>query len=290
MTSAVKQASCAADAQKQARIDALKARYEALRAEGQAAGNFEAAINAAPRIAREIPAKLVQTSATVPAGWYWYGRVARGACLRLGNAQGTPGVACLIWNAVDPTERFYTCDTIKVQWTARIGRGRVLLSDMGRVLAAIVEDNCERHDVLLGVGMPRADDGSSPLISRNGTENLGIVTAKLGLEMRDMHPPLTFFAPVRCRDQHFAWDSSVSLSGTYVDLYAEMDLLVGLSNVPHPMAPMKATAQPIKIEVWRPEKPGVSNFCREATAEAERAYARTQSYLAELYVDGNGSR
>ena len=287
MTSALN-VSAAPDAQKQGRIDALRGRYEALRAEGQAPGKFEAAINAAPRIAREIPATLVQTSATVPAGWYWYGRVSRGSCLRLDNLQGSPGVACLIWNAVDPTERFYASDTIKVQWTARIGRGRVLLSDMGRVLAGIVEDNCERHDVLLGVGMPRADDGSSPLMSRNATENLGIVTSKLGLEMRDMHPPVTFFAPVRCDDQHFAWDSSVSLSGTYLDLHAEMDLLVGLSNVPHPMAPMSATAQPVKVEVWRPEKPGLSKFCGEATVEAERAYARTQSYLAELDADGNG--
>ncbi|MBA3479365.1 MAG: DUF1989 domain-containing protein, partial [Lautropia sp.] len=207
-----------ADPGRLARIAALRARYEELREAGQTPGRFEAAVAAAPRLGREIPPEFVQSRAGVPAGWYWFGRIERGTCLRIDNPQGTPGVACLFWNAADPSERFCSTDTIKVQWTARIGRGRMLLSDMGRVVASVIDDNCERHDVLIGVGRPRADDNSSPLTARDGTENLAIAATKLGLEPRDVHAPIMLFAPVTCRDQRFEWDANVRLADTYVDL------------------------------------------------------------------------
>lgn len=276
------------DRDKDARIAALRARYEALRAAGQTPGRFEAAVAAAPHVGGEINADRVRARVGVPAGWHWFGRVERGSCLRLDNAAGTPGVACLFWNAADPSERFCATDTIKVQWTARIGRGRMLLSDMGRVLASIVADNCGRHDVLLGVGQPRAEDGSSPLTSREGTENIAIAAAKLGLEQRDLHAPITFFAPVACREQRFEWDGGISLARTHVDLLAEMDLLVVVSNAPHPLAPAEAAASAVEVVHWRPRQPGLSRFCRQATEEAARAYGRTDAYIAELDGGGNG--
>ncbi len=277
------------DTDKAARIAALRARYEELRAAGQARGRFEAAVAAAPRIGRQVSTDLVKSRTNVPAGWYWFGRIERGSCLRIDNVQGTPGVACRLWNASDPSERFCATDTIKVQWTARIGRGRMLLSDMGRVMASIVDDNCERHDVLLGAGRPRADDGSSPLTARNGSENLAIAATKLGLEPRDVHAPITFFAPVTCRDQRFEWDGDVRLAGTYVDLHAEMGLLVAISNTRHPLAPHGTAARGVEVIRWRPKRFDISRFCREATAEATRAYSRTDAYMTALdrCVDGS---
>lgn len=277
-----------ADADKAARIASLRARYEELREAGHALGRFEAAVAAAPRLGRQVSTDLVQSRASVPAGWYWFGRVQRGTCLRIDNAEATPGVACLLWNASDPSERFCATDTIKVQWTARIGRGRMLLSDMGRVVASIIDDNCERHDVLLGVGRPRVDGCSSPLTTRNGTENLHIAATKLGLEPRDVHAPITFFAPVTCRDQRFEWDGDVPLADTYVDLHAEMDLLVAISNKPHPLAPPEAAARSVDVVRWRPKQFDLSRFCREATTEATRAYSRTDAYVTELDGCGDG--
>jgi urea carboxylase-associated protein 2 len=269
---------------RQARIDALRARYEALRAEGQSLGTFDAHVGAAARSPRTIARDRVRLEAELPAGWYWQGRVPAGTCLRLHNLHGTPGVACLLWNAADPSERFCATDTVKVQWTSRIGRGRLLLSDMGRVLASIVDDTCGRHDTLLGAGPPRApDDRSSPLEERNAWENLALAAAKLGLGPRDLHAPITFFAPVRCADQRFGWEPEVPLADTFVDLHAEMDLLVAVSNVPHPLAPAGVAGQSVKLSLWQPESKYVSTFCRAATAEAQRAFERTRAYL-----DGRG--
>lgn len=264
------------------RIAALRARYEALRAEGQSIDAFAARIAAAPRIARTLPEGSVRLRTSIPAGWYWYGRVSAGTCIRLDNAQGTPGLACLFWNAADPSERFCMTDTIKVQWTAALGRGRLLLSDMGRVLTSIVEDTCGHHDVLLGAGAPRLDAGSSPLVSRNGHENLVLALAKLGLDLRDLHAPVTFFAPVRCdAAQRFVWEDGIALEG-HVDLHAEMDLMVAVSNVAHPLAPAQRVARASELVLWKPEAADIAGFCREATGEARRAYARTRAYLDEL--------
>jgi uncharacterized protein YcgI (DUF1989 family) len=265
---------------KQAAIAALRARYEALRSEGQAFGRFDARVRAAPRIAREIPVQATQLRTSIAPGWYWHGRVPAGTCLRLDNPRGSPGVACLFWNAADTSERFCATDTIKVQWTAALGRGRLLLSDMGRILGSIVEDTCGHHDVLLGMGLPRTSDASSPLVSRNGSENLVLATAKLGLGPRDLHAPITFFAPVRCSSgRRFVWDRDVSLGGTFVDLHVEMDLLAAVSNIPHPMAPSGSVAEEVGLTLWRPEKADIARFCVEATSEAERAHMRTRTYL-----------
>src|SRR5690606_2826346 len=67
-----------------------------------------------------IPAEDVLAEETVPAGWYWSGRIAKGTTLRLVNGAATAGVSLLLWNAKDPSERYNAGDTVKVQWTARL--------------------------------------------------------------------------------------------------------------------------------------------------------------------------
>ena len=80
---------------KRARIAALRARYEELRAQGQAFGEFDARVAAAARIPRDIPFASLRLETIIPAGWYWHGRVPAGTCLRLDNTRGTPGLSCL---------------------------------------------------------------------------------------------------------------------------------------------------------------------------------------------------
>ena len=56
----------------------------------------------------------------------------------------------MIFNAEMPTERLNFADTVKVQWNAYLGAGKLLLSDMGRVLMSIVEDTAGTHDCFSG--------------------------------------------------------------------------------------------------------------------------------------------
>lgn len=272
------------------RIAALRARYESLRSEGQGLERFASRIASAPRLPREIALELVRCEGTIPAGSYWFGALQAGTCLRLDNVHGTPGAACLFWNAADPSERFSASDTVKVQWTAAIDRGRLLLSDMGRVLVSILDDTCGRHDALLGAGPPRLGPNTSPICGRNGAENLILGATKLGLGPRDLHAPVTFFAAIRCRENAiFRWENGIPLAGTRIDLHAEMNLLVVVSNNPHPLAPAELRAEALRAVVWRPDIADISAFCREASDEAGRAFARTRAYLAEQLGCGHAT-
>src|SRR5262249_48848745 len=82
---------------------------------------------------------------TIPGGGYCWRVLPRGARLRLLNLKGDACANVLIYNADRPIERLNVADTIKVQWNGYLGKGNLLLSDMGRVLMSILEDSCGKH-------------------------------------------------------------------------------------------------------------------------------------------------
>ena len=77
-----------------------------------------------------------------------------------------------------------------------------------------------------------AEPGAS---ERNTPDNLRLAAGKHGLDRRDIPPCMTFFAPVAvAEDGALAWEAGLVRPGQHVDLRAEMDLLVAISNCPHP--------------------------------------------------------
>ena len=217
---------------------------------------------------------------TIPGGWYNAFRVRRGQALRLVNTAGNPGVSVLLWNADDTSERYNLGDTLKLQWTARLGAGRVLFSDMGRVLAAITADSCGRHDALLGGSTPASNQrqyGDAGL--RSTAANFRLTAGKLGMGVRDVPPCITFFAAVSVdADGGLRWQEGVARPGDCIDLRAEMNLLVAVSNCPHPLAPGPAFAPgPIEVVVWTPPPPAADDLCRSFSEEAARGFENTDA-------------
>ncbi|MEQ8268798.1 MAG: DUF1989 domain-containing protein [Parvibaculum sp.] len=259
---------------------AQKERYERLFSGAKAkTRDFSEAKGNPDRIAES----LVVLRETVPAGWGWAGFVARGDTLRVVNTGATAGVSLLFYNAADPTERFNAGDTVKVQWNARLGRGRVLFSDMGRVLASITDDTYGRNDALTGGSTARtnaAKYGDANL--RNTRDNFILLAAKFGLTKRDLAPCFTLFAPVGVDGAgRFHWEGPGAATGDRVDLRAELDLLVFVSNAPHPLAPGGYAPADIDLVVWKSPPAGEDDFCRTATEEARRGFENNDRYLAE---------
>src|SRR4051812_25019421 len=126
-------------------------RYDALKAAGTGGAGLAlppATLSDAAAIAPEA----VLTDETIPGGWYTALRMRRGEGLRLIDVEGSGSAAFFAWSAADPSERLNHADTIKVQWTAKLAKGRILFSDMGRALVSIVEDTTGGgHDALSGV-------------------------------------------------------------------------------------------------------------------------------------------
>jgi urea carboxylase-associated protein 2 len=227
--------------------------------------------------ATAIPAEAIRRHDVVPAGWYWSARVARGTTLRIHNTSGTPGVAAFFWSAHDPSERYCLGDTVKIQWTVRPSAGRMLLSDMGRVLASLVADSGCTHETLLGGTMRDPGEAES---ARNTRDNLLLAAGKHGLGKRDLAPFVTFFAGVDADPSgRFSWANAACVAGDFVDLRAEMDLIVALSNTPHPLAQTRAALGPIDAILWNGPTLAPGDPCRTATVEARRAFENTDALV-----------
>jgi uncharacterized protein len=255
-------------------VEAHRARYEELKVAGQKNAPKALPGNTPRHAPVPVESKVIHRE-IVPGGWYWTTRLNRGEALRLINVTGRSCVSVLAWNAYDRSERLNHADTIKVQWAANLRKGRVILSDMGRVLFSIVEDTSGKHDAVVGGSSPESNRTRyGPGRHRNTRENFISGAAKLGFDRRDVHPCVSFFAPVSiAADGHFRWDDGVRQAGDFVDLRAEMDLLVVLSNCPHPMDPSPVYA-PGDVEIirFRSEPSQSDDLCRTASAENMRAF------------------
>ncbi len=264
-------------------MDELKARYAELKASGQKEGVFEAKVAAAPRASETISSNAIFEREEIPGGWYWTAVVKRGQTLRLVNPHGTPGVALQIWHLHDHSERFNSADTIKVQWTARISKGRVLLSDMGRAMMAITEDTGGYNDCVAGHSTAITNEkayGPGPL--RNSRDNFLIAAAKLGLGKRDLHQSFSPFAGVVTDENGgLSWQDDAVQRGAFIDLRAEMDCQICLSNCPHPMA-TGGVYDPKSVEaiIWDNGPVSADDLCRTGTDEAARAYINTDRFFA----------
>jgi urea carboxylase-associated protein 2 len=261
-----------------------RARYEALR---RAASERARAAAAEPSPQAVVEASVLHRE-IVPAGWYWSAPIAAGRRLRIVNRSGRTSVSLQLWHALDSSERFNAGDTVKLQWNALLLRERLLFSDMGRVLAAVVDEQAGgRHDMLTGGSTPASNArryGGQEL--RNTRDNFRAAALKLGLSRRDVHPCVTLFAGVRVdAEGRFVWHGE-GTPGEYVELRAELPLLVALSNCPHPLDPRPeydpgdAEALVIEAQAVAPD-----DGCRTASVEAERGYDNTDDWLLL-----NGSR
>ncbi len=249
-------------------------RYEELKRTGQ--GHAPRALPApSPRGGVPLDDAAILHRETIPGGWYWTTALKAGEALRLSLDHGPSSVALVAWSANDPSERLNYADTVKVQWTAALRKGRVLFSDMGRVMLSIVEDSCGAHDALAGgsnAASTAARYSSGP--HRNTRDNLVLAALKAGLERRDIPPSVTFFAPVVVGPEgRLAWNEAGRAAGDFVDLRAEMDLTVALSNCPHPLDPAPDYApNPVAVTRYRAPPPAADDLCRTATIEAVRGF------------------
>lgn len=266
-----------------AQIAANRARYEALKAAGTGQAP-QSMPELTSRAGAPIDPAMVVFSETVPGGWYANYRLRAGERIRISTPGGDSAVALIAWNSEDTSERLNHADSIKIQWTAALTKGRLLFSDMGRVLFSIVEDTSGAHDVLAGglnaAGVRRKYGSHTTL--RDTRTNFVLAAGKFGLDPSDIPPFVTFFAPVSVAgDGSLIWRDGARRAGDFVELRAEMDLLVAISNCPHPLDPSPAyVAGAIEVSTLAALPPDGADFCRNATVEAVRGFENNHFYRA----------
>lgn len=260
---------------------ANRRRYEEMRAAGQEARPKALPPATALQGAPIAPAAVISRE-EVPLGWYDTVRLRRGEALRIVDTLGLSSVSLIGWCDNDPSERINCADTAKVQWSAALSRGRVILSDMGRVFLSLIEDTSGAHDLLVGGSTPASTLEAFGEISRNSHENFLLAAAKLGLGLRDIAPCVTFFAPVALdAGGRFAWHAARKRPGDFVDLRAEANLVLVLSNCPHPLDPARpAAGGPVSLVRHRLPPAAADDPCRTTSPEIVRAFEFTDRLYA----------
>lgn len=222
-------------------------------------------------------------------GQMWSRVLRRGQILSLIDIEGGATVAALFYNANQPLERYNFADTLKAQHTAKLTRGHVLYSDMGRVLCSIVEDSAGWHDTITGhmtreASRVKFGEGTYQKLRneyyRDTRSNFLIELGKHGLGKRDLVPNVNFFARITPDEQgKLSWQPAGE-AGSKVSLRAEMDVLVILSNTPHPLDPSPRYApKPIALSLRQgPRAVPADDPCRTSCEQNARGFQLTEQY------------
>src|SRR4029078_7165471 len=83
-------------------------------------------------------------------GATWSHNMKRGTSLRITDLEGNVNVGAILYNRENFAERYNMPDTLKAQHIARLTRGNVLYSDIGRILCSVTDDTVGWHDPLSG--------------------------------------------------------------------------------------------------------------------------------------------
>lgn len=232
-----------------------------------------------------VEAETMLWDETIAPGGYAAKRLNRGARLRLVDLQGDACVSMLLFNAERPVERLNVADTLKVQWNAYLGAGKLLLSDMGKVLMSVLEDKSGTHDAFCGASNAASNaakygDGDNWGPHPNARDRFLLAAAKFGLGRKDVHPCINWFKGVAILPDGATRLVSSRAPGQWVTLRAEMDVIVVLANCPHVLDPRRDYAvTPVRALAWRREVTPADDPIRNAAPEGLRAFLNVEEDL-----------
>jgi urea carboxylase-associated protein 2 len=224
---------------------------------------------------------------TIPGGAHWSFVMKRGTALRLTDVEGGANLSTLFYNQEEKLERYNMADTLKAQHTAHLGTGFVCYSDMGRVLASVIEDTSGWHDTVCGMSNAALVENkygeadyqhARNAMHRNARDSMLIELGKWGLGKRDIVPNINFFSKVSADDTGaLQYQANHSKAGGFVELRFEMNVLVVVSACQHPLDPGSQYApKPVLLQAWRCGTPDEGDLCRNFRPENVRGFYNTE--------------
>ncbi|MCZ4061544.1 DUF1989 domain-containing protein [Pantoea sp. LMR881] len=174
---------------------------------------------------------------TIPAGEPYLFEVKRGQTLRLHDLEGNQAVDTLFYSAADPRERYDAQRTLRRQNNAYLTCGSVLYSSFGNPLMTIVADTCGRHDTLGGACAQESNTvryAADKRYMHSCRDNFLCACLHDGrLDKGNIAANVNFFMNVPVTPEGgLTFEDGISAAGKYVELLAECDVIVLISNCP----------------------------------------------------------
>jgi uncharacterized protein len=193
----------------------------------------------------------------VPAGEPWVHEVLRGQTLRIVDLRGNQAADTLFYNAHDYADRYSAQDTIREQGNIYLTTGSRLISTRGTHLLTITADTCGRHDTLGGAcanesNMVRYAIDKRHMHACRSSFLKGLIDWGRGMEKRDITSNINFFMNVPVTPEgKLTFEDGISEPGKYVEMRAETDVLVAISNCPQLNNPCNAyDPTPVQVLIW----------------------------------------
>lgn len=166
----------------------------------------------------------------------WSGIVRRGQRLCIVDLHGNQAVDFLAYVADDPVERYDAQATVAAQRSLFLRKGSVLRTNEGRPLLTVTDSTCAYHDTIGGACSPESNTlryGHHTRHEHACVDNFLAALAPWGLGKRDIVSNVNWFMNVPVEvDGTLGIVDGISAPGLYVEMVAEVEALVAISNCP----------------------------------------------------------
>ena len=194
----------------------------------------------------------------VLAGDYWMQPLLKNQTLRIVDLHGNQAADTLFYSVADPAERYSAIDTIREQKNVYLTAGTTLLTNMRNPMLTITADTCGRHDTLGGACATESNTVRYALEKKTmhacrDSWMLAVAeNEQFGISKRDITHNINFFMNVPVTEQGgLTFADGISEAGKYVEMQAEMDVIVLISNCPQLNNPCNAyNPTPIGLYIW----------------------------------------
>jgi urea carboxylase-associated protein 1 len=180
----------------------------------------------------------------VPARAPWLHHIKAGETLRIVDLEGNQAVDFLLYSAADDAERYSMQDTVSAQGNLFLREGTVLRSNEGRPMMTIAHSSVVTHDTIGGACSCESNTlryGHHTKSQHACVENFLEANLLEGRGKRDIVSNINFFMNVPVEeDGSLGIVDGISAAGLTVDLHAEMDVIVVVSNCPQINNPCNA--------------------------------------------------
>ena len=194
---------------------------------------------------------------TIPPGEPWIREIAKGQILRIVDLCGNQAVDTLFYNGCDYSDRYSAQDTIREQRNLYLTTGTKLMSTGGNALLTIVADTCGRHDTLGGAcanesNMVRYAIEKRHMHACRSSFIKAVTEWDHGMTKRDITCNINFFMNVPVTPEgKLTFEDGISEPGKYVEMRAETDVIVLISNCPQLNNPCNAyNPTPVEVMIW----------------------------------------